>query len=63
MFGLGMPEILVIGIVGIAIFGSKRIPELGSSIGQAIRGFKSELNKPPESESANTPEPESTNPD
>ncbi|MDX1976497.1 MAG: twin-arginine translocase TatA/TatE family subunit [Pseudanabaenaceae cyanobacterium bins.68] len=66
MFGLGMPEIVVIGIVGVAIFGSKRIPELGSSIGQAIRGFRSEMNKAPEPanpEPVNKSEPSSPHQD
>jgi sec-independent protein translocase protein TatA len=43
MFGLGWPEIIVIGVVGVAVFGSKRIPDLGRSIGQTIRGFREEL--------------------
>jgi len=52
MFGLGFPEIIVIGIVGVAVFGSKRIPELGRSIGQTIRGFREELTTSSEEVSA-----------
>jgi sec-independent protein translocase protein TatA len=48
MFGLGWPEIVVIGIVGVAVFGSKRIPDLGRSIGQTIRGLREELSAAPE---------------
>ncbi len=44
MFGLGIPEMIIISVVGIAVFGSKRIPELGKAVGQTIRGFKRELN-------------------
>lgn len=48
MFGLGWPEIAIIGLVAIVIFGPKKIPELGSALGKTLRGFKEELNKPSE---------------
>lgn len=40
MFGLGWPEVGVIAIAAILIFGPKKIPELGSSLGKTLRGFK-----------------------
>lgn len=43
MFGLGWPEVGLIALVAIIIFGPKRIPELGSSLGKTLRGFKDEL--------------------
>ena len=43
MFGLGWPEVLVILGVVVLIFGSKRIPEVGSALGKTIRGFKEEI--------------------
>ena len=43
MFGLGWPEVGVIALIAIIIFGPKRIPELGSSLGKTLRGFKDEL--------------------
>ena len=43
MFGLGWPEVGVIAIAAILIFGPKRIPELGSTLGKTLRGFKEEL--------------------
>ncbi|MBV8887877.1 MAG: twin-arginine translocase TatA/TatE family subunit [Chroococcidiopsidaceae cyanobacterium CP_BM_RX_35] len=43
MFGLGWPEVGMIAIVAILIFGPKRIPELGSALGKTLRGFKDEL--------------------
>lgn len=46
MFGLGWPEVAIIGIIAIAIFGPKKIPEMGSAIGKTLRGFKDEMNKP-----------------
>ncbi len=46
LFGLGWPEISVITIVAILIFGPKKIPELGSALGKTLRGFKEELKNP-----------------
>ena len=43
MFGLGLPEMAVIVVVAILIFGPKKIPELGSALGKTLRGFKEEL--------------------
>src|SRR3990172_1510647 len=40
MFGLGAPELVVILIIAVLIFGPKRLPELGQSVGKAIREFK-----------------------
>ncbi len=41
MFGyLGGPELLLIFIVGLVVFGPRKLPELGKGLGQAIRGFK-----------------------
>ena len=34
MFGLGVPEIVIIGIVAVLVFGPKRIPELGGALGK-----------------------------
>lgn len=43
MFGLGWPEVIIIGIVGVLVFGPKKIPELGSALGKTLRGFKEEV--------------------
>jgi len=43
MFGIGWPEVIVISLVGVAIFGAKRIPEIGRSVGQALRDFQDEV--------------------
>ncbi|WP_066375183.1 MULTISPECIES: twin-arginine translocase TatA/TatE family subunit [unclassified Anabaena] len=48
MFGLGWPEVAIIAIVAIVIFGPKKIPELGNALGKTLRGFKEELNNPSE---------------
>ncbi|HEY9872388.1 MAG TPA: twin-arginine translocase TatA/TatE family subunit [Candidatus Obscuribacterales bacterium] len=43
MFGLGLPEMGVIAIAALIIFGPKKIPEMGSALGKTLRGFKDEL--------------------
>ncbi|MEL6224124.1 MAG: twin-arginine translocase TatA/TatE family subunit [Cyanobacteria bacterium J06627_8] len=43
MFGLGWPEVVIIMIVAVLIFGPKKIPELGGAIGKTLRGFKDEM--------------------
>jgi sec-independent protein translocase protein TatA len=48
MFGLGWPEVAIIAIAALLIFGPKKIPELGGAIGKTLRGFKEEMNKPQE---------------
>jgi sec-independent protein translocase protein TatA len=46
MFGLGMPELLVILVIALLVFGAGRLPEIGNSLGRAIRGFKEASEKP-----------------
>ena len=40
---LGMPELLVILVIIVLIFGASRLAGLGKGLGQAIRGFKDEM--------------------
>jgi len=43
MFGLGTPELIVILGIAFLIFGGKKLPEIGSSIGKTIGSFKKEI--------------------
>jgi sec-independent protein translocase protein TatA len=40
MFGLGFPELLLILVIVVLIFGTSRIPELGRGLGEGIRNFR-----------------------
>ena len=40
MFGLGIPELMVIFVIALVVFGPKRLPALGRSVGRAIAEFK-----------------------
>ncbi len=42
-FGLGMAETIVIFLVVLLLFGAKRLPEIGTSLGKGIREFKSSV--------------------
>jgi len=46
MFGLGIQELVIILIIALLVFGAGRLPEIGSSLGKAIRGFKEASDKP-----------------
>jgi len=41
--GIGMPELIIIGAIALMVFGGKRLPELGKSLGKGIRDFKKAL--------------------
>ena len=52
IFGIGIPEIAVIVVLALLIFGPKRLPELGKTIGKTLKGvqtaskeFENEINK------------------
>ena len=40
-FGIGLPEMAVIAAVGLLVFGPKRLPELGKTLGRTLKGFQS----------------------
>jgi TatA/E family protein of Tat protein translocase len=40
MFGLGVPELMLIFIIALVLFGPKRLPEIGRTLGKAMGEFK-----------------------
>lgn len=50
MFGLGLPELMVVLVIALVVFGPSKLPSLGKSLGEAIRGFKKGLEDNPSGE-------------
>jgi sec-independent protein translocase protein TatA len=65
MFGIGTTELLIVLGIVIVLFGARRLPELGSGLGKAIKNFKSgisgkdEIDVTPETEEVTEGKPES----
>jgi len=45
MDGISLPQILIIGLIVLILFGSNKLPVFGQSLGKAIKGFKQGLNE------------------
>ncbi|MXY19271.1 MAG: TatA/E family twin arginine-targeting protein translocase, partial [Synechococcus sp. SB0664_bin_36] len=41
VFGVGLPEMAVIAVVGLLVFGPKKLPELGRTLGKTLKAFQS----------------------
>ena len=54
MFGLGMPELIVILVIIVIIFGAGKLPEIGSGIGKGIKNFKKATRDEEESKKIDT---------
>jgi sec-independent protein translocase protein TatA len=46
MFGMGMQELVIVLVIALIVFGPGKLPDLGSSIGKAIKGFKKSMDDP-----------------
>ena len=49
MFGYNLTTLIIILVIALLLFGPKRLPELGDSIGKAIKGFKKATEEEPDS--------------
>jgi sec-independent protein translocase protein TatA len=45
MFGIGMPELMIILVIILIIFGAGKLPEIGGAIGKGIKNFKKSFNE------------------
>ena len=48
MFGIGMPELLIILVIILIIFGAGKLPQIGEGLGKGIRNFKKATTKEPD---------------
>ncbi|KHK04257.1 twin-arginine translocase TatA/TatE family subunit [Desulfovibrio sp. TomC] len=48
MFGIGFPELLIILVIVLIIFGANKLPEIGAGMGKAIKNFKKATSEPDE---------------
>lgn len=58
MPNIGLQELVVIFLVILLLFGAKRLPEIGRSLGQSIREFKKAFQQGPDSEKKDQGKPE-----
>jgi sec-independent protein translocase protein TatA len=48
MFGIGIPELLIILVIVLIIFGAGKLPEIGNALGKGIKNFKKATREPDE---------------
>jgi sec-independent protein translocase protein TatA len=54
---VGLPEVLVVLVIALVIFGPKRLPELGRSVGKGIREFRASISGENDEDSEPPPKP------
>ena len=62
MGNLGFPEILIIMVIILLLFGAKRIPEIAGSMGKGIKEFKKNINEATREISSETAPPPASEP-
>lgn len=62
MFGIGMPELLVILVIIFIVFGAGKLPEIGTALGRGIQSFKKATRAPNEIDVTPTAEKKLDNP-
>jgi sec-independent protein translocase protein TatA len=62
MFGIGMPEMLVILVIILIVFGAGKLPEIGGALGRSIKNFKTATHEPREIDVAPMAEKKSDDP-
>jgi len=50
MFGIGMPELIIILVIILIVFGAGKLPEIGAGMGKAIKNFKGATTEPEKKE-------------
>jgi len=50
--GFHWPELFVVGVIALLIFGPRRLPEMGSALGRALGEFKKSMNEAPAADAA-----------
>jgi sec-independent protein translocase protein TatA len=62
MFGIGMPELLVVLVIILMVFGVGKLPEIGGALGRGIKNFKKATHEPNEIEVSPTTAKKRDNP-